>query len=47
MMVLDLECQGNESGFDSGILGQNSWASFAPVIVVSWLRKKPKTSDIR
>jgi len=34
VMVLDLECQGNESGFDSGILAQNSWASFAPVIVV-------------
>eukprot|EP00438_Fugacium_kawagutii_P017298 Skav213695 [mRNA] locus=scaffold491:645150:650620:- [translate_table: standard] len=34
VMVLDLECQGNESGFESGIISQNAWSGFASAIVV-------------
>ena len=37
VMVLDLECQGNGVGFDSGIIDQNIWSGFSPAIVVSWL----------
>lgn len=34
VMVLDLECQGNEVGFASGIIGRNVWRGFDPTIVV-------------
>ena len=36
VMVLDLECQGNEVGFASGIIGRNVWRGFEPAILVSW-----------
>lgn len=34
VMVLDLECQGNEVGFNSGIIGRNVWRGFYPAIIV-------------
>ena len=35
-MVLDLECQGNEVGFASGITRRNVWRGFEPAIIASW-----------
>ncbi|CAK8995015.1 unnamed protein product [Durusdinium trenchii] len=34
VMVLDLECQGNQAGLDAGIIGLNVWSGFEPAINV-------------